>query len=181
MQWLDYIINSEVGSQQGDPLGPLLFALVLHCFVKVLQQLCHFSLWYLDDGNLIVNKSQLTEVIKVLQGNEATEKGLFLNLSKCFIYSANLPEWAASIKYFDPECGKEKIVPSGNSGTVVLGTPIGSQKFVDEFIQQEIFLPLEKLLENMKLLKDSHTEFFLFRNSATFCKISYLLRTLPPS
>ena len=72
LQWLDYIINSEVGSQQGDPLGPLLFALVLHCFVKVLQQLCHFSLWYLDDGNLIVNKSQLTEVIKALQGEEAT-------------------------------------------------------------------------------------------------------------
>ena len=87
----------------------------------------------------------------------------------------NFPEWASSIEYFDPECGKEKIVPSGNSGTVVLGTPIGSQKFVDEFIQQEIFLPLEKLLENMKLLKDSHTEFFLFRNCATFCKISYLL------
>ena len=54
LQWLDYIINSEVGSQQGDPLGPLLFALVLHCFVKVLQQLCHFSLWYLDDISFTV-------------------------------------------------------------------------------------------------------------------------------
>ena len=181
LQWLDFIINSEVGSQQGDPLGPLLFALVLHCFVKILQTMCQFSLWYLDDGNLIVNKTQLIDVIKVLQSNEATEKGLFLNLSKCFIYSPKLPVWASSVKYFDPETEMEKTVPSGNSGTVVLGTPIGSQEFIDDFILQEILIPLEKLLENIKLLKDSHTEFFLFRNCATFCKIAFLLRTLPPA
>ena len=105
--------------------GPLLFALVLHCFVKILQTMCQFSLWYLDDGNLIVNKTQLIDVIKVLQSNEATEKGLFLTV------------WASSIKYFDPETEMEKTVPSGNSGTVVLGTPIGSQEFIDEFILQE--------------------------------------------
>ena len=143
--------------------------------------MCQFSLWYLDDGNLIVNKTQLIDVIKVLQSNEATEKGLFLNLSKCFIYSPKLPVWASSVKYFDPETEMEKTVPSGNSGTVVLGTPIGSQEFIDDFILQEILIPLEKLLENIKLLKDSHTEFFLFRNCATFCKIAFLLRTLPPA
>ena len=49
------------------------------------------------------------------------------------------------------------------------------------FILQEILIPLEKLLENIKLLKDSHTEFFLFQNCATLCKIAFLLRTLPPA
>ena len=128
-----------------------------------------------------VNKTELINVIKALQSNKATEKGLFLNLSKCFIYSPKLPVWASSVKYFDPEAEMEKTVPSGNSGTVVLGTPIGSQEFIDDFIHQEILIPLEKLLENIKLLKDSHTEFFLFRNCATFCKIAFLLRTLPPA
>ena len=43
--------------QQGDPLGPLLFALVLHSVLKQLaadpqcQQLL-FNAWYLDDGAL---------------------------------------------------------------------------------------------------------------------------------
>ena len=72
--------------------------------------MCQFSLWYLDDSNLIVNKTQLIDVIKVLQSNEATEKGLFLNLSKCFIYSPKLPVWASSVKYFDPETEMEKTV-----------------------------------------------------------------------
>ena len=64
LQWLDYIIHSEIGSRQGDPLGPLLFALVLHCFVQIIQKLCGFSVWYLDDGNLIVNRQQLLEIMK---------------------------------------------------------------------------------------------------------------------
>ena len=100
-----------------------------------------FSGSYLEDGNLIVNKTQLIDVVKVLQSNKATEKSLFLNLSKCFIYSPKLPVWASSVKYFDPETEMEKTVPSGNSGTVVLGTPIGSQEFNDDFILQEILIP----------------------------------------
>ena len=63
---------------------------------------------------------------------------------------------------------------------MVLGTPIGSQNFIDTFVKEEVLLPLDHLLDNIKLLNDSHAEFFLFRSCATFCKISYLLRTLPP-
>ena len=161
-------------------MGPLLFALVLHCFVQIIQKLCGFSVWYLDDGNLIVNRQQLLEIIEVLQGPEAIEKGLFLNLGKCFIYSNQLPAWVSEIQYLDPETGKKKNVPSGSFGTVVLGTPIGSQEYIDKFIKEEVLLPLDTTLENIKLLNDSHTEFFLFRSCATFCKISYILRTLPP-
>ena len=75
----------------------------------------------------------------------------------------------------------EKTVPWRNSGKVDLGTPIASQKFIDDFILLEILIPLDKLLENIKLLKDSQTEFLLFRNCATFCKIAFLLWTLAPA
>ena len=119
-------------------MGPLLFAFVLHCFVQIIQKLCGFSVWYLDDGNLIVNRQQLLEIIEVLQGPEAIEKGLFLNLGKCFIYSNQLPAWVSEIQYLDPETGKKKNVPSGCFGTVVLGTPIGSQEYIDKFIKEEV-------------------------------------------
>ena len=50
-------ISSESGVQQGDPLGPLLFALVLHMLVASLEadDECFDLLlqaWYLDGGAL---------------------------------------------------------------------------------------------------------------------------------
>ena len=72
-------------------------------------------------------------------------------------------------------------VPSGNSGAVVLGTRIGSQEFIDDFILQEILIPLEKLLENIKLLKQRFTSscFEIVQPSVkllSFFELSLLLR-----
>ncbi|KAI3761763.1 hypothetical protein L1987_52185 [Smallanthus sonchifolius] len=48
-------IWSTTGVQQGDPLGPLLFALVLHPLVHQIRDCCKllFHAWYLDDGTII--------------------------------------------------------------------------------------------------------------------------------
>ena len=46
-------IRSCVGVQQGDPLGPLLFCIVLHLIVRKIQLHCpllDLHKWYLDDG-----------------------------------------------------------------------------------------------------------------------------------
>ncbi|KAJ0538826.1 putative reverse transcriptase domain-containing protein [Helianthus annuus] len=48
-------IWSTTGVQQGDPLGPLLFALVLHPLIHQIRDRCKllFHAWYLDDGTII--------------------------------------------------------------------------------------------------------------------------------
>ena len=48
-------LRSETGVQQGDPLGPLLFCLVLHKVVTAIaaDSICSqlsFHSWYMDDG-----------------------------------------------------------------------------------------------------------------------------------
>ena len=62
-------ILSTTGVQQGDPLGPLPFSLVLldflsHCHAP--DGLC-FQLWYLDDGILVGTPSALSSFLDALQ------------------------------------------------------------------------------------------------------------------
>ena len=61
----DTVIVSGSGLHQGDPLAGLLFCLVLHPVIKLIQeQLPSLSLnaWYLDDGHVIGSKEELAQV-----------------------------------------------------------------------------------------------------------------------
>ena len=46
-------LNSRCGVQQGDPLGPLLFAIAWHRVVQRLPGDLQLNVWYLDDGHLV--------------------------------------------------------------------------------------------------------------------------------
>lgn len=65
--------------QQGDPLGPQLFCLVIH---KLVSQLgCKLCLFYLEDGTLGSNPEQVLQDLRLVeQGGK--ELGLSLNHGK---------------------------------------------------------------------------------------------------
>ena len=74
---------SASGVQQGDPLGPLLFALVLNDTVTKIAQdpLCgslQSNFWYLDDGVLSGPRSALARAMDIIQG-DSTSNGLLIN------------------------------------------------------------------------------------------------------
>ena len=83
-------ILASSGVQQGDPLGPLLFSLVLMQFIDhvKLHNLVAFHLWYLDDGTFIGSRSSLLHLSKVLNifTSHGPQFGLHLNLSKCELF-----------------------------------------------------------------------------------------------
>ena len=61
----DQRILAAAGVQQGDPLGPLLFSLVVLDFVQSvsLHRSTCLSLWYLDDGTFIGPRSSLNSLL----------------------------------------------------------------------------------------------------------------------
>ena len=65
-------ISSESGVQQDDPLGPLLFALVLHKLVASLEadDECLDLLlqaWYLDDGALAGSRPAVLRAVHLIE------------------------------------------------------------------------------------------------------------------
>ena len=66
------IIESQSGTQQGDPLGPLFFCLLLR---RVSAEICHrwpdlkLHIWYLDDGTIIGDRESLKQILDFLRSS----------------------------------------------------------------------------------------------------------------
>lgn len=83
----EYIISSSLGVQQGDPLGTLLFALVLHPLVNMISSQCtlDFHTWYLTDGTVAGDTLEVAKALSIIQA-EGSSRGLHLNINKTELF-----------------------------------------------------------------------------------------------
>ena len=79
----DQVIVCSTGVQQGDPLGPLLFAAGIH---KILEEVKNrwgaiWSVWYLDDGSIMGRIEDLNDILAYLE-ERFGHIGLVVNFDK---------------------------------------------------------------------------------------------------
>ncbi|XP_076928462.1 uncharacterized protein LOC143592430 [Bidens hawaiensis] len=98
----DAYIRSTTGVQQGEPLGPLLFALVLHPFVHRIRDRCKllFHAWYLDDGTIIGDTKEVANALDIIRA-EGPRLGLELNVKKTELFWPTCNGEKEAVSIFD--------------------------------------------------------------------------------
>ena len=125
-------IHSCRGVQQGDPMGPLRFALTVHPIIKRIKAIVlglELNACYLDDGTLVGHPEHLTTALHIIE-QDGPMVGLQLTRGKTLLF---IPEEAdASKSPVPPE------IPTTRSGFFLLGSPIGTPSFCEEVFQERI-------------------------------------------
>jgi len=165
--WENSSIQSSEGVQQGDPLGPLLFCLAIHC--RSIQLSSEFCVMYLDDITLGGSPEAILHDLEVIQSFEGI--GLYLNNQKSEIISGD-PVTIGTIMEDLP--GARVVDPSE---ACLLGSPIGNENSVSTTLQMKVnsLTIMGARLEHFS----AHDAMLLLRNSFAIPKLLYLLRTSP--
>jgi len=159
-------------SQQGDPLGPLLFSLVLHPLASRIRDefpRLNLDVWYLDDGTIIGDVEDVFKVFQLIE-SEGPAHGLVLNVRKTEIW------WPTRTS---PDPIPAEVDRVENAGVKLLGAPIGSREFTTEFVKKKL-KALDEVSKALREVNDAQVEFGLFRGCLSYNKINHLLRTCPP-
>ena len=163
-------ITSSTGVQQGDPLGPLFFALTLDAAVEncaaQIAQLEHAPLMYLDDVS-VIGQSDAVLGFAAAFTQHAADIGLQVNASKTILAG-------------DPDLSGFAQPPpytrAGWDDVVLLGVPCGSADAARRFVNGRIDAWLAKLrLIAAVGAEDPHVGMTMLRYSGT-PSLMHLLR-----
>ena len=162
-------IQSAEGVQQGDPMGPFLFALALQPCLRSASRGVSPGLVmsYLDDAVIAGPKEQVVSAFSTLQ-NSMNEIGLLIRSDKCEAFSfINDPDWPLA------------DIPFTTSGLSILGCPVGSEAFVGEFCSRFVNKQ-DRFLTQFRPLTSLQTAMLLLRYCGV-TSINHFLRATPPS
>ena len=172
------VLPSASGVQQGDPLGPLLFAAVVQPLATELRAGLDLSLFYLDDGVLAGDVAAVRAALQHIQDRAGT-LGLRLNLAKgelVAVGNTSAEELAGSfpdtlIRRTD---GSSRVLRDFE----LLGAPIGHSTFAQTHTSARV-QAAKGLLEAVGQLEDPQVGLRLLRACAGHSRIVHSMRCVP--
>ncbi|GKD74403.1 putative reverse transcriptase domain-containing protein [Tanacetum coccineum] len=171
----EHTLRSYQGVQQGDPLGPLLFALVLHPLVCKIRDSFNlsFQAWYLDDGTIIGDTLVVGEVLKIIMEDEPRH-GLHLNVDKTEGFWPDEDPRHRFAVVFQPNIARPF------HDVKLLGGPASADiDFSSELVMKSVAKSIE-LIDVITEINDSKYELLLLRASAGISKLYFAMRTCLP-
>jgi len=137
------VLKRELGVHQGDPLGPLLFSVVLHSLVRLIEERVlglDVHVWYLDDGTIIGDIDLVVRALSVIECGPRL--GAHLNHEKSEIW------WPS--REDDVGVFPSHIVRVPICGVKLLWSPISSREFMTDFLERRV----EKVTEVHSILEE---------------------------
>ncbi|XP_026420203.1 uncharacterized protein LOC113316197 [Papaver somniferum] len=168
-------MSSAKGVQQGDPLGPLLFALTLHPLVFKIVMQCSLDLhaWYLDDGTIIGDTLEVSTALQIIQ-SEGRARGLHLNINKTEIFWPNPDPRSFEDGVFHADIGRASNVVKLLGGLVSLDA-----QFCGDLVMTTVDKTIQ-LMNSVKKLQDPQCELLLLCYCTGVSKLYFTLRTTSP-
>ena len=173
-------IQSAGGVQQGDPLGPLLFATAIHTLTQELRAgPLDLALFYLDDGIAAGDVAAVGAALAHIR-TRGSELGLTLNFSKCEVVGVGGVQPDDLTDHFPAE-----LLQHANGSSRLqrnfkfLGAAIGDDGFVQAHTQGRVDA-VRPLLEALSALGDAQVGVRLLRTCASFGRVLHSMRCNPP-
>ena len=165
-------ISSSTGVQQGDPLGPIGFALAVDRFAQQVAG-CELNIWYLDDATQAGEAGQVIGALRSLKADLA-EIGLELNPSKCEVSLLSDSPSVRSAVLGELSSFLPDIRETAVQDLVLLGSPLldpGLPSAI-EIAHTTIAKPCERIQH-----LDSHSALFFLTHHTSAPRLTYFLRT----
>ena len=173
--------SSEAGVQQGDPLGPLLFALALQPALLAAatgggrSAQLELTQAFLDDVFLAGDFQQVASGLRRLCA-AARQAGLRLNPGKCELIACAGELARVDVSLFPAG------IPFNTTGTAsLLGAPIGPAVYCEAYTLTKRVDRALPLLRSLAALPDPQTGLLLLQHCASFCKVVFAARVTPPA
>lgn len=169
----DVVIDSSAGVQQGDALGPLLFALALHLILKQVRTIRGLDIvvGYLDDVLITGDEAAVLEAWERIC-EAAPRIGLILNFEKC-----ELIPTAASASACDLSQYPAQVKRNTTGNFKLLGAPVGSQEFSAKFIREKRASKAKEMLAEVPLLEDGQIAHKILMRCMGASRLMYNMRT----